>query len=229
MDFRTVGGGTGAPKTLTDTFTRADTTAGLGNGWYGAGNTEFAASPGHYSAARILSNKARFFLGGPGGGTPPGTAYVNPQIFPGLNGKNQFCEMIVSAINITVASLEIGPMVAYNGDPFNGTGTCYSVFYANSLTSANFVVWGGQDFQTAVYTLQNNITVAIGDRIRLSVQFASAANTVIVSRNGVAVFTSVDNNASRPGIIGIPGIYVGVANAAGSTCDVSSFSCGAGT
>jgi hypothetical protein len=229
MDFRTVGGGTGAPKTLTDTFTRADTTAGLGNGWVGNGNSQLAASPGHYTAGRILSNKARFFLAGTGGGTPPGSAYVNPQIFPGLNGKNQFCEMIVSAINITVASLEIGPMVAFNGDPFNGTAVAYSVFYANSLTSANFVVWGGQAFNSATYTLQNNITVAIGDRIRLSVQFASAANTVIVSRNGTVVFSAVDNNASRPGIIGIPGMYVGVANAGGSTCDVSSFICGAGT
>lgn len=228
MNFTQFGGGTGAPKKFSDNFTRGDTIAGLGNNWLGYSQPLLQASPGHYSASRILGNKARFFLAGAGGGTPGGTGYVPNIIWPGLFGKDQFAEIVVSAINVTVASLEIGAMVAFQGDAYAGTAVAYSVFYANSLTSANFVVWGGQNFQTALYTLQNAITVALGDRIRLSVHFATAANTVTVSRNGASVFSSVDSNASRPGIAGVPGMYVGVANAAGSTCDVGSFSCGAG-
>lgn len=221
-------GGAPATTSFADTFTRADTTGGLGNNWVGLGNDQLAVSPGHYSAARILSNHARFFLAGSGGGTPAGEAYIPLPVAGNLLGKNQFCQFVVSAINITVASLEIGGCLAMQGDPLNGTATCYSAFYANSTTSMNFVVWGGSNFQTAIYTLQNNITVALGDTIRMNVSFAAGANTVNILRNGANVFNAVDNNASRPGIAGCPGLYVGVANAAGSTCDVASFSCGLG-
>jgi hypothetical protein len=227
MDYQSFGGG-GAPTNFSDTFVRSDTAAGLGNNWLGLSQPLNAASPGHWSQSRILSNKARFFLNGAGGGTPSGTAYIPPNIWSGLNGQAQFAQIVVSAINITVASLEIGAAVAIQGDPYAGTAICYSCFYANSATSMNFVLWGGAGLITPVYTLQNNITVALGDTIRLGVQFGVASNFVQILRNGVSVFSATDSNASRPGAAGVPGMFVSVANAPTSTCDVSSFSCGLG-
>lgn len=228
MDFQIFGGG-GPVTSFSDNFTRADTTAGLGNNWLGLSNDLFAASPGHYNAPRILSNRARFTLGGAGGGTPTGAAYCPVPAVSGIYGKSQFCQFVIPNVAITVAAILCGGMVACQGDAYAGTQLAYAAFYSNSQTSMNVDVMGGQDMRTEQYLLSGGITVALGDTIRMSCIFGSASNLVTVSRNGAQVAQVTDNNAARPGIAGFPAMYIALANAGGSLCEYSSFSCGLGS
>lgn len=230
MDFQLFGGGKSAVKLFQDTFVRPDTSAGLGSNWLGLTASLGVASPGHDSRWRIVSNKAHLQLSGGAGGSPAATIYAPwPIINASVFGKTQFSQCVVSQFT-NGAGVQVGPCVACATDPFAETAVVYGALFNQSATQYLVFLKLTPDLFTNQVLLTGNKACAVGDILRISVQFNTpdaTKNTIIVTRNGIVEVNVTDNSANRPILAGFPGLYGWVGNGPGNA-DVSSFSCGLG-
>jgi hypothetical protein len=156
-----------------------------------------------------------------GGGSQVNISFI-PVVIGALLGKTQFAQMTFIS-NITNFP-SAGPGVGMTADSLTAISNGY---FFNCEPPNTYQILRCSITHGIVATGIGGVA-APGDVLRISVQFASAANTIIVSINGAVVNTTVDNNALRAPVgSGLPGFFFSGASAGGSIT-MAQFSCGAG-
>jgi hypothetical protein len=227
---------------FTDNFTGGATNRGLGPNWLGLTAPLSAISPGHESIWLVPgppgNNRARMTLfPGGAGGSPTGLIYapwpiINPEVF----GKTQYSQCNVTQF-INGSGIIGGPAVACSVDPNSETAAnAFSGVYNVSFDQSNALYrvfnWQGPDMHNNVVLLSADLPCAVGDILRISVQFntpVANTNRIIVKRNGVQEFTVDDATVSNRPTTGFPGLYgwAGIGGGGGQM-EITAFDCGLG-
>lgn len=223
MRWKHIAAGDTLPTLFTDTLLR-NASAQLGNPWVLGYTDATQASAFSPTGGIVCNNTVGLTLRNPTGGGSAAFMPIIPAVFSGWNGKTQFAQCTLSATQ-GVAAFDAGPAVALQGDSCTGSltgyylsihagGTAFSIRQANvtnRLVTGNLGTW------------------SVNDIFLISVQFAAGANTLLISKNGTLVNTTVDNDATRPLASngGVPGIFfAGAATANGES--FKNYRCGLG-
>lgn len=205
-------------ESFSDSFDRANTAIGLGTSWQSHHSRPTVA--GVYSLARILTNQMRCFNQGGPGSPVPGSYWFPLPTITALYGRNQFAQATLTGITVA-AGPACGPAVGVTSDILVNNANGYNLEVLTAAT-AQVVRFNSGAFNI-ITSGGGPLVVAVGDVLRIDVQFGSASNTVRAWRNGAIVDTITDSNAARP-TTGAPSFFIFCDN--GDTQDWDNYSCG---